>query len=115
MSEDEMMLEEEEAEVDMSGFVATEEMNALSAVADEAVSPPWATRCRASLPMLSDAALETLQAPPFDIAHLSARRRPMTTQYDRFMRMRAAARRFNTTSACIIRYGDDLIYRAAWR
>ena len=35
MSEDEMMLEEEEPEVDMSGFVATEEMNALSAVVDE--------------------------------------------------------------------------------
>ena len=47
MSEDEMMLEDEEPEVDMSGFVATEEMNALSAVVDEKYVALSAA-CRAS-------------------------------------------------------------------
>ena len=80
MSEDEMMLEEEEPEVDMSGFVATEEMNALSAVVDEKFAGLSAALQGVS-PDLSDAALETLR--PTIESLLYQRGDTYETQYDR--------------------------------
>ena len=101
MSEDEMMLEEEEPEVDMSGFVATEEMNALSAVVDE----KFAALCDALQgisPELSDEALETLR--PTIESLIYQRGDTYETQYDRLSAYGTAG-----FVSWVTRYGDDLI------
>ena len=101
MSEDEMMLEEEEPEVDMSGFVATEEMNALSAVVDEKFAGLSAALQGVS-PDLSDAALETLR--PTIESLLYQRGDTYETQYDRLNAYGNAG-----FTSWVTRYGDDLI------
>ena len=101
MSEDELVLEEEEPEVDMSGFVATEEMNALSAVVDEKYVALCAA-LQAISPDLSDAALETLR--PTIEALLYQRGDTYETQYDRLSAYGTAG-----FASWITRYGDDLI------
>ena len=101
MSEDELMLEEEEPEVDMSGFVATEEMNALSAVVDEKYAELSAALQGVS-PDLSDAALETLK--PTIESLLYQRGDTYETQYDRLSAYGNAG-----FTSWITRYGDDLV------
>ena len=101
MSEDELVLEEEEPEVDMSGFVATEEMNALSAVVDEKYAALSAVLQTVS-PDLSEAALETLR--PTIEALLYQRGDTYETQYDRLSAYGTAG-----FASWITRYGDDLI------
>ena len=101
MSEDELVLEEEEPEVDMSGFVATEEMNALSAVVDEKYAA-LSVVLQTISPDLSDAALETLR--PTIEALLYQRGDTYETQYDRLSAYGTAG-----FASWITRYGDDLI------
>ena len=101
MSEDEMMLEDEEPEVDMSGFVATEEMNALSAVVDEKYVALSAALQGVS-PDLSDAALETLK--PTIESLLYQRGDTYESQYDRLNEFGNAG-----FISWVTRYGDDLI------
>ncbi len=101
MSEDEMMLEEEEPEVDMSGFVATEEMNALSAVVDEKYVA-LSTALQGVSPDLSDAALETLK--PTIESLLYQRGDTYESQYDRLNEFGNAG-----FISWVTRYGDDLI------
>lgn len=101
MSEDELMLEEEEPEVDMSGFVATEEMNALSAVVDEKYAA-LSTALQGVSPDLSDEALETLK--PSIEALLYQRGDTYETQYDRLNAYGNAG-----FASWVTRYGDDLV------
>ena len=99
--------EDEEVTVDMSGFVATDEMNALMAEADEAFLAVGEA-LKGIYPVLDDAALETLHDTIQAIVYQSGD--DFTTQYDRYMDAGSAAAVSNTTTAFFIRYADDLIY-----
>ena len=99
--------EDEQVTVDMSGFVATEEMNALMAQADEAYLAVGEA-LNGIYPVLDDAALETLHDTIQAIVYQSGD--DFTTQYDRYMDAGSAAAVSNTTTAFFIRYADDLIY-----
>ena len=99
--------EDEQVTVDMSGFVATEEMNALMAQADEAYLAVGEA-LKGIYPVLDDAALETLHDTIQAIVYQSGD--DFTTQYDRYMDAGSAAAVSNTTTAFFIRYADDLIY-----
>ena len=101
MSEDDMMLEDEEPEVDMSGFVATEEMNALSEVVDEKYVA-LSVALQGVSPELSDAALETLK--PTIESLLYQRGDTYETQYDRLNAYGNAG-----FISWVTRYGDDLV------
>ena len=99
--------EDEEVTVDMSGFVATEEMTALMVQADEAYLAVGEA-LKGIYPVLDDAALETLHDTIQAIVYQSGD--DFTTQYDRYMDAGSAAAVSNTTTAFFIRYADDLIY-----
>ena len=99
--------EDEEVTVDMSGFVATEEMNALMAKADEAYLAVGEA-LKGIYPVLDDAALETLHDTIQGIVYQSGD--DFTAQYDRYMEAGSGAAVSNTTTAFFIRYADDLIY-----
>ena len=103
-----MLAEEEEVEVDMSGFVATERMNELRAVADERY---------ASVLHRADGAVR--HARPVgagtrfrERSSTSSRRRRTTlpANTDRYNEAGGAAALDNGFQAWMIRYGDDLIY-----
>ena len=96
--------ENEEPQVDMSGFVATEEMLKAEAAADEA----YAVVCqelKVLYPVLDDEALEDLQETMAGIVYQEGD--TFDTQYDRYMEQSGAK---GTTSGYLIRHGDDLIY-----
>ena len=99
--------EDEEVTVDMSGFVATDEMNALMAEADEAFLAVGEA-LKGIYPVLDDAALETLHDTIQAIVYQSGD--DFTTQYDRYMDAGSGEALSNTTTAFFIRYADDLIY-----
>ncbi len=104
---DAMLAEEEEVEVDMSGFVATERMNELRAIADEQYASVC-TELMALYDTLDQEALDTLEGTIFDI--VSQAGDDFASEYDRFAAAGGDAALENGLQARIIRYGDDLIY-----
>ncbi len=102
-----MLAEEEEVEVDMSGFVATERMNELRAIADEQYASVC-TELMALYDTLDQEALDTLESTIFDI--VSQAGDDFASEYDRFAAAGGSAALENGLQARIIRYGDDLIY-----
>ncbi|MEG0146702.1 MAG: hypothetical protein RR739_11615, partial [Clostridia bacterium] len=103
---DDMALDTE-AEVDMSGFVATDEMNRLMQVADEKYLLVSAA-IKGIYPVLDDDALITLKS---TITFLVCQPGDTyTTMFDRFNRSGGGAALADSGwTAQIIRYGDDLI------
>ena len=99
--------EEEEVKVDMSGFVATEEMLALQAEAD-AQYAAVGEALRGIYPVLDDSALATLKDTISGIAY--QRGDSFTVQYDRYVAAGSAAAVENKAGAFMIRYADDMIY-----
>jgi len=95
--------------VDMSGFVATEEMNALSLKADEAYVAVGEA-LKGIYPVMDDAALETLKDTIADITYQAGD--DFTVQYDRYADAGSLEALENKTSAFVVRYADDLIYAA---
>lgn len=96
-----------EETVDLSGFVATEEMNSLMAVADEKY-----VQVGAELMNLYDAldqeAVDTLKGTIYNI--VSDMGDDFASRYDRFHQAGGAVALKNPTQAKIARYGDDMIY-----
>ena len=101
--------EEEEVKVDMSGFVATEEMNAALAKADEAFGAVGEA-LKGIYPVLDDGALKTLKSTITNVVY--QRGDEFTVQYDRYMAAGSGAALDNTVSAFLVRYADDLLYGA---
>ena len=99
--------EEEEVKVDMSGFVATEEMTALQAEAD-AQYAAVGEALRTIYPVLDDSALATLKGTISSIVY--QRGDSFTVQYDRYIAAGSGAAVSSKTSAFMIRYADDMIY-----
>ena len=101
--------EEEEVTVDMSGFVATAEMEAALAKADEAFAAV-AEALKGIYPVLDDSALATLKATITNVVY--QRGDDYTVQYDRYIAAGSGAALQNGTAAAMIRYADDLLYGA---
>lgn len=99
--------EDETVVVDMSGFVATEEMNALSLKADEAYLVVGEA-LKGIYPVMDDAALATLKDTIADITYQPGD--TFTIQYDRYVAAGSSAALSNKLSAFCVRYADDLIY-----
>lgn len=99
--------EETEVEVDMSGFVATQEMIDLQAKADERYASVGAA-LTSIYPVLDESALTTLKETITSISY--QRGDTFTAQYDRYTAMGSGAALTNGTSAFMIRYADDMIY-----
>ena len=101
--------EEEEVTVDMSGFVATPEMDAALAKADEAFLTV-AEALKGIYPVLDDSAIATLKGTITSVIY--QRGDTYTAQYDRYIAAGSGAALTNGTSAALIRYADDLLYGA---
>ncbi len=101
--------EDETVNVDMSGFAATEEMNALQAKADE-VYLDVGEALKGIYPVMDDAALETLKSTIAAICYQSGD--TFTTQYDRYVEAGSMAAVTKKAAAFAVRYADDLIYGA---
>ena len=96
--------EDDEPQVDMSGFVATEEMLQAEADADAA----YAAMClelKQLYPVLDDAALESLQETMKNIVYQEGD--TFDSQYDRYLEQSGDK---GSTDGYLIRHGDDLIY-----
>ena len=96
--------EDEEPQVDMSGFTASEEMLQAEAAADEA----YLVMCqelKKLYPVLDDEALESLHDTMAAIVYQEGD--TFDTQYDRYLEQSGAKGSLNGT---LIRHGDDLIY-----
>lgn len=99
--------EDEAITVDMSGFVATDEMNALSAKADEAYGAVG-RELRVIYPVLDDGALATLKGTIADITFRKGD--DFTLQYDRYMAAGSGVALKAPFAASLIRYADDLMF-----
>lgn len=99
--------EDTTVQVDMSGFVATPEMTAQYAKADEAFAAVGAA-LQAIYPVLEDDALPTLKGTIEQVVFHEGD--SFTTQYDRYMDAGSGVALTNVTEAFLIRHGDDLIY-----
>ena len=99
--------DDETVTVDMSGFEATEEMNALSAKADEAYAVVGEA-LKGIYPVMDDAALKTLKGTIADISYQAGD--DFTIQYDRYMDAGSGKALKNSFSSFLVRYADDLIY-----
>jgi len=96
--------ENDEPQVDMSGFVPTEEM----LKAEEAASAAYLVMCgelKKLYPMLDDAALESLEEAMEAIVYQEGD--TYDTQYDRYLEQSGGK---GSASGYMIRHGDDLIY-----
>ena len=96
--------EDEEPQVDMSGFVATEEMLQAEAAADVAYVA-MGQELKKLYSVLDDAALESLQETMEGIVYQLGE--TYDTQYDRYLELTGEK---STTTGFLIRHGDDLIY-----
>lgn len=103
---DAAMMEEEPA-VDLSGFVATEEMNALMAAADEKYAVVGAELIKL-YEALDESALETLKGTIYDI--VAQQGDDFASRFDRYNSRNGIAAVSNATMAKVARYGDDMIY-----
>jgi len=101
--------EELNVTVDMSGFVATEEMNALSLKADEAYVTVGEA-LKGIYPVMDDDALNTLKGTIADITYQAGD--DFTTQYDRYMDAGSKDALESKLGGFMVRYADDLIYGA---
>lgn len=106
---DAAMLEEEE-EVDLSGFVATDKMNELMATADEKYAAVGAELMKL-YEALDESAVETLKGTIYGI--VSQAGDDFGARYDRYAAGGGAEALSNSLMAGITRYGDDLIYVGA--
>ena len=96
--------ENDEPQVDMTGFVATEEMLAASVAADDSYLALCA-ELKNLYPMLDDAALESLKETMASLVYQEGD--TFDSQYDRYQEQSGAK---TGTSANLIRHADDLIY-----
>jgi len=96
--------ENEEPQVDMSGFVATEEMLKAEAAADEAYGS-MCQELKQLYPVLDDEALESLQETMQNIVYQEGD--TFDTQYDRYLEQSGEK---SSGSGYLIRHGDDLIF-----
>ena len=101
--------EELNVTVDMSGFVATEEMNTLSLKADEAYIAVGEA-LKGIYPVMDDEALSTLKGTIADITYQAGD--DFTVQYDRYVAAGSAEALDNKAAAFAVRYADDLVYGA---
>lgn len=103
---DAAMMEEEPA-VDLSGFVATEEMNALMAAADEKYVAVGAELMKL-YEALDESALETLKGTIYDI--VAQQGDDFASRFDRYNSRNGLDAVSNATMAQVARYGDDMIF-----
>lgn len=101
------MLSEEEEQVDLSGFVATEKMNELMAAADEKYAAVGAELMKL-YEALDESAIATLKNTIYEIVAQSGD--DFGARYDRYAADGGAEALGNGMMASIARYGDDLIY-----
>ncbi|MDO4741416.1 MAG: hypothetical protein Q4A66_12170, partial [Eubacteriales bacterium] len=96
--------------VDMSGFKATAEMDALLVKADEAYLE-LGEALKGIYPVMDDDALTKLKGTIAAITYQAGD--DFTTQYDRYMEAGSGSAVENGFSIFLIRYADDLIYFGA--
>ncbi len=101
--------EEQPVQVDMSGFKATEEMQAAQAEADEAFNAVGAA-LKEIYPALDDGALKTLKGTISSVVLQQGE--TFTDLYDRYMAAGSGDAVTAPTTAALIRYADDLLYGA---
>lgn len=101
------MMEDEEPAVDLSGFVATEEMNSLMAAADEKYTAVGAELMKL-YEALDENAVATLKATIYDIVCQSGD--DFASRYDRYCERDGIEAVSNAFMATVTRYGDDMIY-----
>ena len=95
--------------VDMSGFVATEKMNALRAVSDEAYAQ-MGDAFKKSYPLIDDQALEAFEESIEKIVYVAGD--DFSDLYDRYNAAGSMNAVDNKTAAFMVRYADDFIYIA---
>ena len=98
--------EEQPVQVDMSGFKATEEMQAAQAEADEAFNAVGAA-LKEIYPALDDDALKTLKGTISSVVLQQGE--TFTDLYDRYMAAGSGDAVTAPTTAALIRYADDLL------
>ena len=96
--------EDEEPQVDMSGFVATEEMLQAEAEVDAAYIA-MSQELKKLYPVLDDSTMESLEEIMEDIVYQQGD--TYDTQYDRYLEQTGEK---STTTGFLIRHGDDLVY-----
>ena len=101
--------EEMKVTVDMSGFVATEEMTSLEAKAKEAYGLVGEA-LKGIYPVMDDNALNTLEGTIADIVYQAGDN--YTLQYDRYIKAGSGDALENKTGGFLVRYADDLFYVA---
>ena len=101
--------EEQPVQVDMTGFKATEEMQAAQAEADEAFNAVGAA-LKEIYPALDDDALKTLKGTISSVVLQQGE--TFTDLYDRYMAAGSGDAVTAPTTAALIRYADDLLYGA---
>ncbi len=101
--------EEMKVTVDMSGFVATEEMTSLEAKAKEAYGLVGEA-LKGIYPVMDDNALNTLEGTIADIVYQAGDN--FTLQYDRYIKAGSGDALENKTGGFLVRYADDLFYVA---
>jgi len=94
-------------QVDMSGFVPTQEMAEQYARADEAFAAVGAALLKI-YPVLDEEALTTLKSTIEGVVYQEGD--TFTVQYDRYMAAGSGATLSDGVGAWMIRYGDDLLY-----
>ena len=94
-------------QVDMSGFVPTQEMAEQYARADEAFAAVGAALLKI-YPVLDEEALTTLKSTIEGVVYQEGD--TFTVQYDRYMAAGSGAALSDGVGAWMIRYGDDLLY-----
>ena len=97
----------EEPAVDLSGFVATEEMNQLMAAADEKFVAVG-TELMGLYEALDQSAVDTLKTTIYDI--VAQQGDDFASRFDRYKANGGFAAVANGTMANVNRYGDDMIY-----
>ena len=103
----EAALTEEEPAVDLSGFVATEEMNRLMAVADEKYAAVG-TALMELYEALDESAVQTLKGTIYTL--VSQANDDYASRFDRYATTGGLAGVEKKMMARIVRYGDDMIY-----
>lgn len=94
-------------QVDMSGFVPTQEMAEQYARADEAFAAVGAALLKI-YPVLDEEALTTLKSTIEGVVYQEGD--TFTVQYDRYMAAGSGTALSDAVGAWMIRYGDDLLY-----
>ncbi len=106
---DAAMMEEQEEEIDLSGFVANEEMNQLMAQADEKYLAVGEA-LKALYEALDDDALSALKLTIYGL--VSQADDDYATRFDRYAAGGGLDALTNPFMARVVRYGDDLIFTA---